>query len=279
MSDIIIIPPIKESDQGDYFTGIGCGNIASNDTEDNIVQIKPIEECPKPPKDIPEKDDNITAIPPIKNCHNHNVVLNVKDLGHLVEAAKQDIGVQLGSLATKKEVQDLSDRIPDDVASKQFVYSRERAIESLIEQEILNIKDFIGSIDITHLAKEATLLAKVAELKEALNSIDFTAIEQAIQGVEDVTAKEATLIQGVEDIIKAVENIDFTDLESSIAEVKNAVVNIDFSALAKEDTLTQGIFSMESKVEEESQAIQGKIDGLSTTFDDIYAQQLESIIG
>ena len=37
--------------------------------------------------------------------------------------------------------------------------------------------------------------------------------------------------------------------------------------------------SLEDKVEEESQAIQGKIDGLSTTFDDIYAQQLESIIG
>ena len=38
-------------------------------------------------------------------------------------------------------------------------------------------------------------------------------------------------------IIEAVENIDFTDLENSIAEVKNAVVNIDFSAVAKEDTL------------------------------------------
>jgi hypothetical protein len=129
------------------------------------------------------------------------------------------------------------------------------------------------------LAKEATLIAKVAELKEALNTIDFTAIEQSIQNVEDVTAREATLIQGVGDIIKAVENIDFTDLENSIAEVKNAVANIDFSALAKEDTLTQGLSSVESKVEEESQAIQGKIDGLSTTFDDIYAQQLESIIG
>lgn len=98
------------------------------------------------------------------------------------------------------------------------------------------------------LAKEATLIAKVAELKEALNSIDFTAIEQAIQGVEDVTAKEATLIQGVEDIIKAVENIDFTDLENSIAEVKNAVANIDFSALAQENTLTQGIQAVKDAI-------------------------------
>ena len=104
------------------------------------------------------------------------------------------------------------------------------------------------------LAKEATLISKVAELKDALNSIDFTAIEQAIQGVEDVTAREETLIQGVEDIIKAVENIDFTDLENSIAEVKNAVVNIDLSALAKEETLTQ----VASKVEE----IGNKIDNI-----------------
>lgn len=134
--------------------------------------------------------------------------------------------------------------------------------------DTINIKEITDGISklesqIQKTSKEATLLAKVAELKEALNTIDFTAIEQAIQNVEDVTAKEATLIQGVGDIIKAVENIDFTDLENSIAEVKNAVANIDFSALAKEDTLTQGISSLESKVEEESQAIQGKIDGLT----------------
>jgi hypothetical protein len=118
------------------------------------------------------------------------------------------------------------------------------------------IVEALGSV-----AKEATLIAKVAELKDALNTIDFTAIEQAIQDVEDVTAREATLIQGVEDIIKAVENIDFTDLENSIAEVKNAVANIDFSALAKEDTLTQ----VASKVEEESEAIKSKIDAIPAT--------------
>ena len=128
------------------------------------------------------------------------------------------------------------------------------------------------------LAKEATLLAKVAELKEALNSIDFTAIEQAIQGVEDVTAKEATLIQGVEDIIKAVENIDFTDLENSIAEVKNAVVNIDFSALAQEDTLTQGISSVESKVEEVGNKIDNiKLPEIDTT--NIASKDLERFFG
>lgn len=120
---------------------------------------------------------------------------------------------------------------------------------SSIEGKFDNIK-----VDLTPVAKEATLIAKVAELKEALNTIDFTAIEQAIQDVEDVTAKEATLIQGVGDIIKAVENINFTDLENSIAEVKDTVANIDLSALAKEETLTQ----VASKVEE----VGSKIDNI-----------------
>jgi hypothetical protein len=44
------------------------------------------------------------TIPPIKECRRHNVTLNVKDLKNLVEAVKQDIGGQLTSLATKKEV-------------------------------------------------------------------------------------------------------------------------------------------------------------------------------
>ena len=125
----------------------------------------------------------------------------------------------------------------------------------IILDAIKEVKGDVANVD--SLAKEATLLAKVAELKEALNSIDFTAIERAIQGVEDVTAREATLIQGVGDIIKAVENIDFTDLENSIAEVKSAVANIDFSALAKEETLTQ----VASKVEE----VGNKIDKVDTT--------------
>ena len=138
------------------------------------------------------------------------------------------------------------------------LYTRETP--DIISFDTKGIMDGISKLEsqIQKTSKEATLIAKVAELKEALNSIDFTAIEQAIQGVEDVTAKEATLIQGVEDIIKAVENIDFTDLENSIAEVKNAVANIDFSALAKESTLTQGISSVASKVEE----VDNKIDNI-----------------
>lgn len=154
--------------------------------------------------------------------------------------------------------------------------------------DIINIKEITDGIfklesQIEKTSKEATLLAKVAELKEALNSIDFTVIEQAIQGVEDITAREATLIQGVEDIIKAVENIDFTDLENSIAEVKNAVVNIDFSAIAKEDTLKQGVQEIKGYVENidfsaiakedtllvESKAIKDKIDAIEIPVTDL----------
>lgn len=149
------------------------------------------------------------------------------------------------------------------------------SVYDIILDAIKEVKGEMANVD--SLAKEATLIAKVAELKEALSTIDLTTIEQAIQNVEDVTAREATLIQGVGDIIKAVENIDFTDLENSIAEVKNAVANIDFSALAKQSTLLTesqviqeaiqniDLSSVESKVEEESLAIQRKIDGLSTT--------------
>ena len=77
------------------------------------------------------------------------------------------------------------------------------SVYDIILDAIKEIKGEMANVD--SLAKEATLLAKVAELKEALN------------------------------------NIDFTDLETAIGEVKDAVANIDFSALAQETTLTQGI--------------------------------------
>lgn len=138
------------------------------------------------------------------------------------------------------------------------LYTRETP--DIISFDTKGIMDGISKLEsqIQKTSKESTLVAKVAELKEALNTIDFTAIEQAIQNVENITAREATLIQGVGNIIQAVENIDFTDLENSIAEVKNAVANIDFSALAKETTLTQGISSVESKVEK----VGNKIDNI-----------------
>ncbi len=131
---------------------------------------------------------------------------------------------------------------------------------SNIEQGILEIKNTA--------AKEATLITKVTELKAALNTIDFTVIEQAIQIVESVTAKEATLTQGIMDVITAIENIDFTELENSIAEVKNAVANIDFSTLAKEDTLN-------GRAEEILDAIGNSV----SQYDDMIEMQLRAIIG
>lgn len=300
MSDIIIIPQIKESDQDDHLIELDCQN-----TEESIVTIPPIKEQPEQPESENQDNNSITVIPQIKECCRHNVTLNIKDLKNLVEAAKQDIGGQLGSLATKKEVQDLSDRIPDDVASMQYVQNRDSAIESLVHEKEESVKSFVlaqgyatqddvneqinaipkytagdnitidGNVITAEIpddiAKEATLLAKVAELKEALNTIDFTSIEQAIQNVEDVTAKETTLTQGVADIIKAVENIDFTDLENSIAEVKNAVTNIDFSTLAKEQTLLD-------KAEEIVTEVQ-KVNDAQEIIDQMVAIQLQTIIG
>jgi hypothetical protein len=147
-----------------------------------------------------------------------------------------------------------------------------KSVYDIILDAIKEVKGEITNID--SLAKEATLLAKVAELKEALNTIDFTSIEQAIQDVEDVTAREETLSQGVKDIIKAIKNIDFTDLENSIAEVKNAVANIDFSALAKEETLTQ----VQSKVEEVGNKIDNiKLPEIDTT--NIASKDLERFFG
>ena len=142
------------------------------------------------------------------------------------------------------------------------LYTRETP--DIISFDTKGIMDGISKLEsqIEKTSKEATLLAKVAELKGALNTIDFTAIEQAIQNVENITAREATLIQGAADIIKAVEDIDFTDLENSIAEFKNAVVNIDFSALAKETTLVHGISSVENKVDEGVETLSNKIDNI-----------------
>lgn len=141
--------------------------------------------------------------------------------------------------------------------------TKNKSIVGAINELFSMVNGMDITIDLTPVAKEDTLISKVTELKEALNSIDFTAIQQAIQGVEDVTAREATLIQGVEQIIKAVENINF-------------------STLAKESTLTQ----VASKVEEEADSIEAKIDEIVTAYnngqeiiDQMVAIQLETIIG
>jgi hypothetical protein len=171
-----------------------------------------------------------------------------------IEGKFENIKVDLTPVAKETTLTRESKSIKDKIDAIPATDLSQVAKETTLTQGISEIKNSVASIDFSTLAKEATLLAKVAELKDALNTIDFTSIEQAIQDVEDVTAREETLSQGVKDIIKAIKNIDFTDLENSIAEVKNAVANIDFSALAKEETLTK----VQSKVEE----VGNKIDNI-----------------
>jgi hypothetical protein len=143
------------------------------------------------------------------------------------------------------------------------------SVYDIILDAIKEVKGEITNID--SLAKEATLLAKVAELKEALNTIDFTSIEQAIQDVEDVTAREETLSQGVKDIIKAIKNIDFTDLENSISDVKEAVESIDLASIernvneVKQAVENIDLSPIESKVEKGVNTLSSKIDNIDLT--------------
>lgn len=157
------------------------------------------------------------------------------------------------------------------------LYTRETP--DIISFDTKEIVDGISKLEsqIEKTSKESTLLTKFAELKKALNSIDFTAIEQAIQDVEDVTAKEATIIQGVEDIIKAVENIDFADLENSIAEVKNAVANIDFSALAKQSTLlTESQVIQEAIQNIDLSSVETKVEEVGNKIDNIKLPEIDT---
>ena len=123
------------------------------------------------------------------------------------------------------------------------------SVYDIILDAIKDVKGDVANIDA--LAKEQTLLNKVAELKSALSTIDFTTIEQAIKDVKAGAAKEDTLIQGVGDIIKALESMQVdvdltpvakeTTLNSAKAEIITAIDNakpeIDLTDVAKESTL------------------------------------------
>lgn len=227
MSDIIIIPQIKESEQDNHFIELDCQN-----TEEDIVTIPPIKEQPECPENE-NKDNSITVIPQIKECRRHNVTLNVKDLKNLVEAAKQDIGIQLGSLATKQEVQELSDRIPDDVATEEFVYSRERVIESQVDQKDEALKSFVLEQNYTTQTDVNSAITAVLDhvAKQGDNpDVSLTSVQEELK-----TTKES-IILGVGELKESI-TTDVAHLGQEITEVKNAVDNIDLSTLAKESTL------------------------------------------
>lgn len=78
----------------------------------------------------------------------------------------------------------------------------------------------------------------------------------------------------------------WTEIPNAISISGNIItVTLEACTLQPTDKLTieidkgDNLSSVENKMEEESLTIQNKIDVLSSTFDDIYAQQLESIIG
>lgn len=78
----------------------------------------------------------------------------------------------------------------------------------------------------------------------------------------------------------------WTEIPNAISISRNIItVALEACILKSTDKLTieidkgDTLSSVEDKMEEESQAIQEKIDGLSATFDDLYTQQLENIIG
>ena len=126
---------------------------------------------------------------------------------------------------------------------------------SSVEQAITEVKNAVTNIDFSTLAKEETLLTKVAELKEALKSIDFSAIakedtlldeskaiKDKIDAIEipvtDLTevAKEDTLTQGIASISQKVDNI--------------VIPEVDTTPLAKEDTLTHGVNVISQKIDD-----------------------------
>ena len=138
-----------------------------------------------------------------------------------------------------------------------------KSVYDIILDAIKDVKGDVANVDA--LAKEETLLAKVVELKAALNSIDFTTIEQAIKDVKGVAAKEGTLvestnaitskinavlsrvsasemtlIQGVGDILNALDNID---------------VDVDLTEVAKEATLNSAKEEILTAVEKGSGSI------------------------
>lgn len=78
----------------------------------------------------------------------------------------------------------------------------------------------------------------------------------------------------------------WTEVQNAVSISGNVITVVtEACTLQPTDKLTieidkgDNLSSVESKMEEESLTIQNKIDGISQTFDDIYAQQLESIIG
>ena len=98
---------------------------------------------------------------------------------------------------------------------------------------------------------------------ERMNVIKVVVTPQ--QPIEVKTQVKTTQVQIGTDAALGAVTQGVIDLHKKVDDLANKQVEVDLSPIAKEDTLAQGISSVESKVEEESQAIQGKIDNIDLT--------------
>jgi hypothetical protein len=115
--------------------------------------------------------------------------------------------------------------------------------------DALKVPVSMGTIDPEQLAD------KIAD------NIDFTAIEQEIQNVKNVTARENTLIQGMGDIIKEVDEVG-----NKIDNIK--LPEIDTTELAKQG---ENPDATNTKILEETLKV--------SDIDQLLAIQLQTIIG
>ena len=99
-------------------------------------------------------------------------------------------------------------------------------------------------------------------------------IQQQLAHLNTVRESLDIISNAVSSLKDGVTNIDLSSIISKIEENTAELVSkiegiqIDTTDLAKEQTLTDGVNTLSNK-----------IDNLSTTYDDIYAQQLANIIG
>ena len=146
-------------------------------------------------------------------------------------------------------VQDIKDSIGDIKLSpieigvediKKSLNEIKQAVSDIPQPDLSEVATGtkLQEVSIAVSTQEQVLQQKTAEIKEAVQNIDLSAVEDKVE--------DAVVTLG-----QKIENIDTSHLaqESSlnaakaeiVEAVNNAKPNIDFSALAKEATLTQGI--------------------------------------
>lgn len=140
------------------------------------------------------------------------------------------------------------------------------AKENTLRQGITSISAEIVNTT-TPLAKEATLTHGVNTISQKIDDIHIPELDKS-----DL-AKEATLSSGISTLSNKIDNIDLSSVENKVDEgvetLSNKIDNIDLSSVAKQGDNNE---ATNSKILEE-------VQNVYTSFDEIYAEQLKSIIG